>query len=63
MTQKRILFICHGNSITPPRTKKIVGTDFCLKGCTERDIEEAKSFFLCFAGLVCKEKTEYSDII
>jgi len=47
--------------ITPPRTKKIVGTDFCLKGCTERDIEEAKSFFLCFAGLSAGRKKKAGE--
>lgn len=46
------------------RTKdpNFIGTDFCLRGCTDEDIDEAKKFFLCFANLKFYEKTEYGEI-
>lgn len=48
--------------IKPPVSTNMEGTDFCLSGCTEQDVDEAKSFFLRFAGLDCKEKTEYGEV-
>ena len=38
------------------------GTDFCLEGCTEKDIEEAKKCFICFSGMNPIEGTKYGEI-
>ena len=43
--------------------KNMIGTDFCLDGCTDQDIEKAKSLFLIFSEETILEKTEYGDII
>lgn len=48
--------------INEPRDVKFVGTDFCLCGCADEDIDEAKKFFLCFADLKPYEKTEYGEV-
>lgn len=48
--------------IAPPSSRRMKGTDFCLSGVTQEEIDEAKQFFLRFAGLTCKETTEYGDI-
>lgn len=38
------------------------GTDFCLSGCTAKEIDDAKRFFLKFAELELKETTEYGQV-
>lgn len=48
--------------INQPLDKTFTGTDFCLSGCSDKDIEEAKNFFLQFAKLKLYEKTEYGEI-
>lgn len=45
-----------------PLSTNLVGTDFCLSGCTGKDIDGAKCFFLKFAGLELLETTEYGEI-
>lgn len=42
--------------------KDYLGTDFCLMGCTDSDIFDAKNFFLQFANLELMEKTDYGDV-
>ncbi len=41
----------------------MVGTDFCLDGCTEDDIEKAESLFLKFSDEKILEATEYGEVI
>lgn len=41
----------------------MAGTDFCLDGCTEKDIEKAESLFLKFSDEEVLESTEYGDVI
>mgnify|MGYP002710045013 CR=1 FL=1 len=42
---------------------EMVGTDFCLYGCTEEDIKKAKSLFLAFAKDKILEKTKYGEVL
>ena len=49
--------------ITPPDNKNMVGTDVCLQGCTDSDIETAKSLFLKFPGENILEETKYGQVI
>ena len=48
--------------IEEPVSKDLKGTDFCLSGCKQEDINEAKNFFLKFAGLQLIETTDYGDV-
>lgn len=41
----------------------MIGTDFCLEGCTDEDIERAKSLFLIFSQNTILENTMYGDVI
>lgn len=41
----------------------MVGTDFCLYGCTKEDIEKAKSLFLKFTEDTSLEKTKYGEVL
>jgi hypothetical protein len=47
--------------ITAPQDKAMQGTDFILRGVTEKDIAKAKAMFLCFSGLKPLEKTRYGE--
>lgn len=49
--------------IMKPQDENMVGTDFCLEGCTEEDIEKAKSLFLKFSDSTIIERTNYGDVI
>ena len=49
--------------IMPAEDPKMVGTDFCLYGCSEEDIEKAKSLFLIFSKEIIMEKTKYGEVI
>ena len=49
--------------IEPTNNKNMVGTDFCLYGCTTEDIEKAKSLFLVFTSEKVLEKTKYGEVI
>ena len=49
--------------ILPPDNIKMIGTDFCLHGCTEEDIEKAKALFLIFAKDKVLEKTKYGEVL
>ena len=49
--------------IDKPHDKNMVGTDFCLAGCTDRDIWDAKKLFLCFTDIEILETTEYGDVL
>ena len=42
---------------------EMAGTDFCLEGCTDLDIEKAKSLFLIFSGEDILEETDYGSVI
>lgn len=48
--------------IGEPKAKDFQGTEFCLTGCTQKDIDDAKSYFLRFSGLTLQEKTEYGEV-
>lgn len=41
----------------------MIGTDFCLEGCTDEDIERAKSLFLKFSQNTVLENTMYGEVI
>ena len=49
--------------IDKPHDKNMVGTDFCLTGCTESDIWDAKKLFLRFTDIEVLETTEYGDVL
>lgn len=49
--------------IISPNDPNMVGTDFCLNGCTTDDIERAKSLFLTFSGKRVLEKNIYGQVI
>ena len=49
--------------IDAPISSKLIGTDFCVIGCSAEEIEAAKSFFLRFADLEVKECTEYGEVL
>lgn len=49
--------------IIPSQNPNIVGTDFCLLGCTVEDIDKAKSLFLNFSGKQILEKNTYGEVI
>ena len=48
--------------INEPINENFTGTDFCLSGCTDNDIKDAKNFFLQFANLKLYERTEYGEV-
>lgn len=48
--------------INEPINVDFIGTDVCLSGCTDNDINDAKNFFLQFANLKLYEKTEYGEV-
>jgi len=50
-------------SISSPSDKNFQGTEFTLEGCTEKDIETAKSFFLKFSGETPLEETPYGSVL
>lgn len=49
--------------IFPPDEPNIVGTDFGLYGCTQKDVEKAKSLFLKFTNDTILETTRYGQVI
>lgn len=49
--------------IDKPLDKNLVGTDFCLSGCTDMDIHNAKKLFLRFTDIEKLETTEYGEIL
>ena len=49
--------------ISSPSEPDIVGTKVILDGCTEGDVEKAKSLFLKFSGEQMLEKTQYGEIL
>ena len=49
--------------ILKPEDEDMVGTDFCLQGCSDEDIKKAKSLFLKFSQNEILESTIYGDII
>ena len=48
--------------VDAPINTEMQGTDFCIEGCTEYDIQEAKRSFICFSGIDPIEKTKYGEI-
>jgi len=52
----------HAN-VHPPSEPKIVGTEFVLDGCTDKDIEQAKDLFLRFSGETIIEETQYGQAL
>lgn len=49
--------------ILPSDNIEMIGTDFCLYGCTKEDIEKAKSLFLIFTEDKVLEKTKYGEVL
>lgn len=49
--------------ITPPEDYNMIGTDFCLEGCSDEDIIKAKALFLKFSDSTILEKTIYGQVI
>lgn len=49
--------------IASPDDLNRTGTDFCLYGCTDKDIEQAKDLFLKFSDGVVLENTRYGQVI
>ena len=49
--------------IDKPLDQNLVGTDFCLTGCTDMDIHNAKKLFLRFTDIEKLETTEYGEIL
>lgn len=49
--------------IAPPKDIDMVGTDFCLSGCSDEDIEKAKALFLKFSNDIVLEETVYGQVI
>ena len=49
--------------ISEPSDPNLVGTEVILEGCTQDDIDKAKSLFLKFSGEKILEKTEYGEIL
>jgi len=50
-------------SISSPSDHNFQGTEFILEGCTDKDIEIAKSFFLKFSGEIELEVTPYGSVL
>jgi hypothetical protein len=50
-------------SISSPSDKNFQGTEFILEGCTDKDIETAKSFFLKFSEETPLEETSYGSVL
>lgn len=49
--------------IAPPKDCSMVGTDFCLDGCSLGDVQKAKSLFLKFTHTDILETTSYGQVI
>lgn len=49
--------------IAPPDDVYMIGTDFCLYGCTQEDIEKAKALFLKFTKNMVLETTRYGEVL
>jgi len=49
--------------INPPSEKDLVGTDFVIDGCTNKDMEKAKALFLRFSGDKKLEETQYGEVL
>lgn len=49
--------------IHPPSDSDFAGTEFILKGCTDKDIEKAKDLFLRFSGEKILEQTPYGEVL
>ncbi|MCL4510962.1 MAG: ATP-binding protein [Bacteroidetes bacterium] len=49
--------------VSNPTEPTLVGTDFVLQGCTEKDIEKAKDLFLRFSSEPVFEKTQYGEVL
>lgn len=50
-------------SIAPPCDKNMIGTDFCLHGCSKEDIDKAKALFLRFSKNQVLESTKYGEVL
>ena len=50
-------------AISPPSEPRRHGTDFVLKGLTDKDMAAARDYFLRFAGDEELERTEYGSIL
>jgi hypothetical protein len=50
-------------SISSPSDENFQGTEFTLEGCTDKDMEIAKSYFLKFSGETQLEDTPYGSVL
>ena len=50
-------------SISSPSDGNFQGTEFTLEGCTDKDVETAKSYFLKFSGENHLEETSYGSVL
>jgi hypothetical protein len=49
--------------ISDPSDPELVGTEVVLEGCSQDDIDKAKSLFLKFSGEKTLEKTQYGEVL
>jgi len=49
--------------IHPPSDPNFIGTEFILKGCSDKDVEKAKDLFLRFSGEKILESTQYGEVL
>lgn len=52
----------HAN-IASPCDENMIGTDFCLHGCSKEDVEKAKALFLKFSKNQILESTKYGEVL
>lgn len=49
--------------IAAPSNEKLVGTEFILDNCKDRDMEKAKDLFLRFSGEKALEQTQFGEVL
>jgi len=50
-------------SISLPSDRNFQGTEFTLEGCSDKDVDTAKSFFLKFSDETLLEETSYGSVL
>lgn len=58
-----MIFVTLHAEIIPADNPNMSGTDFCLFGCHQEDIDKAKALFLKFSECKICEKTKYGEVI
>lgn len=49
-------------TVTEPSDPEIIGTDCCIYGANDSDIETAKNLFLCFSDVNALETTRFGEV-